>query len=275
MTNNSPLLICTVYNRGEELLTPMVKSLMRQTNKNFRILFVDDGSTDGALESVLKETCAENVLRITTIRVDTQKDRPHCMVSPRGDNNPAYAFNRGIAWALENNYEHIGFFSSDVVFNSTVMRDMEQYLPRLEDLCVHGRAYEQGNHGYSKDGSFCSSSLIRPLGWLFMTHSTVLERAKLQTMNDQWFDESYLGGFAYEDGDFTGRVAIAAGKMVSDDMLLVRHQHHTTDQPGEGHRNNARYARNVWGHPEPWDAGKIRRKDLVVNGHRREFLVLE
>lgn len=257
-----PALICTVYNRGVEILTKTLLAFGRQTNRNFRMIIVDDGSTDGAIEEVIKETQVDDLFRITLLRVDTHANRPDCMKTPRGDNSPVYAFNRGIKWALEHTYEQLIFFSSDIVPNADVMERVGDYLPRFKDICLHAKVAEPGNQGYSSDGTFCSSTLIRPLGWFFGTHARNVDLVKLPATNDQWFDEAYLRGFAYEDGDFTGRVAVATGKMVIDDRIYVEHQQHTTDQPSDGHRHNALYTRKRWGHPEPWDTGRVRREDL-------------
>jgi glycosyltransferase involved in cell wall biosynthesis len=270
---SSTVLICTVYNRGEEILTKTLQAFCDQTVTNFRMLIVDDGSTDGAIEKAIKNTKADELLRLTVLKVDTHADRPHCMKTPRGDNSPVYAFNRGIQWAKENGYENLIFFSSDIIPAPDVIEKTGNYLPRFKDICFHAKVMEPGNQGYAKDGTFCSSTVIRPLGWFFGTHIRNIDRVKLNTTVDEWFDECYLRGFAYEDGDFTGRVAIATGKMVIDDNIFVLHQHHSTDQPSVGHRNNALYARKHWGHPEPWDTGMIKREDLWVSQGVREFRV--
>jgi hypothetical protein len=165
------------------------------------------------------------------------------------------AFNRGIKWAIDQGFEWLCLFSSDIIADRDLMHKMWGYLPKFETHCVHARAHEPGNNGYSPDGEFCSSKVIRPLGWFWGTHVDNITRAELKP--GQYYDERFLNGFAYEDGDFTGRVACATGRVIIDDRLTVEHQHHTTDQPGSGHRHNSQLAARRWGHAEPWDTKRV------------------
>jgi glycosyltransferase involved in cell wall biosynthesis len=193
--------------------------------------------------------------RLTVICASTEKARPGAHIEPTGHNNPSYVFNRGIEYARAMGYEYVFFMSSDMIMEPDSLKiAIEEYGDELQNIFLHAKTYsiEDRNHPVNPDGRgylFCGSQRPRPLGWFWGT-------ALKHVLNQNGYDERFLGGIGYEDDDITGRVALEIGEVVIDDRVCGRHQYHKSfvAQPGScvfnAHLNQSR-----WGDSQLWSGG--------------------
>ena len=262
-----PIFIATVFNRQLDVLEKSLCGWAAQTNKDFVVHYVDDGSTTNTLDQAIENIVGgSGILDVRITRTDTKRDRPGTFQLPSGHNNPAYAFNVGIQQSIAWGFDAIFLFSSDIVAEPHLRENLQRYLPQLKGACVHARAWDPTFRHLGtpvrprpvvSQHDFCSASVPRPLGWFWGTHVENIVASRIE--QGQYYAEGFLQGFAYEDGDFTGRVALATGKVVIDDRLEVMHQPHPrsydNNAPGlERCTINAAYARSKWGgEATPWD----------------------
>lgn len=117
--NENPMIdvVMPVYNVAPYLVQS-IESVLNQTYKHFRLIIVDDGSTDGS-----GEIC------------DKYKTNPHVMVVHRENGGLSAARNTGIE---HSNAEYIAFIDSDDWIESTYLDTMRYYIQQevCDIVCV-------------------------------------------------------------------------------------------------------------------------------------------
>ena len=106
------LAIVVTYNR-KELLKESIEALLNQTYKNFDILIVDNNSSDGTYNEVVKNY--ENLKYLNT-----------------GSNiGGAGGFNLGMKYAIENGYDYAWLMDDDSIAISTALESVVQKSKKL------------------------------------------------------------------------------------------------------------------------------------------------
>ncbi len=193
---------------SEKTIADLLEALKRQTRKDFEVILVDDGSTDGTVK------VAEESGKGLNLRIVRQK--------PRG---PAAARNLGAEKARG---EIIVFTDSDCVPDE---RWLEEMVKPFEDESIVG---VQGTYR-----TLNRDSLIARLeGYEIERRHRRMERKKftdfVATFSAAYrkevfkkfggFDESYPAASG-EDPDLSYRIAKAGGKMVFNPRAFVYHRH--------------------------------------------------
>lgn len=124
--------IIPVYN-AKEYLHKCLRSVVEQTLKDFEIILIDDGSTDGSL--MIEKQYAQNDLRIKIIEQQNQ--------------GPAQARNRGIDAATG---EYIAFIDADDWVHPNMLQEYQKAIDTSDaDLVICG--FEYYLHGMRKSVS--------------------------------------------------------------------------------------------------------------------------
>ena len=109
---NKILTIVVTYNR-KELLRESIEALLNQTYKDFDILIVDNNSSDGTYNEVVKNY--ENLKYLNT-----------------GSNiGGAGGFNLGVKYAIENGYDYAWLMDDDSIATSTALESVVQKSKKL------------------------------------------------------------------------------------------------------------------------------------------------
>ena len=225
----------TLYNRPPLVLLNTLGAIGKAALSvpDTEVLIVDDGSNLDYSEIV---EAMSKLMPMRMIRCDTSKERPGTY-SINGLNNPAYASN----FALQHvDAETLFWMSSDIMPTPWVMRDALTmdlskvvYMPCVVDL--------------DSQCPYLSPDRLTPYGW-FMASAT-------QNFRDVGWDEEYLKGIAFEDNDFTARLAQKVGRFIIDTRWTVWHQSHPQTAYSDdlvGHNINRDYTIKKWG-GIPWD----------------------
>jgi GT2 family glycosyltransferase len=104
------------YN-GKEMLSKCLASLMVQTYKDFTIVVIDNGSTDGSCNA-LEMDFSEKVSVLTMSH----------------NTGFAYAVNKGIEWALQQKSEYVFVLNNDTIVDSECLERL------VTALCEHSDA---------------------------------------------------------------------------------------------------------------------------------------
>ena len=247
--------VMTLYNREHLVVMNTLAALARTgIGKDAELVVVNDGSTldySGVLGFA-------GDIPVKVVECDTAKDRPGTYVIGEGHNNPAHANNVGLA-ACEGDY--VAWLSSDCMiqphsFDRAFKRDLSQwvYFPSVIDIPT-GEVW-------------LGASRIAPFNWFFVT-----TRENVEAVGG--WDENYLKGMAYEDNDFTARLAQRVGRLVVDLDTMCFHQHHEQTAYSDGLKGcetNKAYTGEKWG-GIPWYESEGCPLNKQLYGQGREIVV--
>ena len=116
-------IIVPIHNR-KKFTRQCLLSLIKQTNKNFLIIIIDDGSTDGSGEMINNEFPEVIVLN--------------------GDGNLWWtkATNLGVKYALEQDAEFILTLNNDTILNEDYIEKMIYWVERKKDALLGSFAFD-------------------------------------------------------------------------------------------------------------------------------------
>lgn len=212
-TYNLPLVYIVIPNKnGKDHLSYSLQSLFRTSYPNYRVVLVDDGSTDGSLMYVAREFRDVTIIRNS------------------GKIGFAGAVNTGIRHALNAGAAYIAVSNSDV---KVLPEWLDLVLPQFADSPNAGlvgfteitREREELFYAFSTAGAtVVSRSVQRLAGCLYLCSAAVFGEIGL-------FDEDY---FMYgEDNDLFFRL-LSAGFTIVETNVPVWHY-------GEGSSRNAKF----------------------------------
>ena len=233
--------LMTVYNRPHLALLNTLTALGKNDLTETEIVIVDDGSSVDY--SAIQEAYA--ALPIKWVRVDTAVDRPGSY-SIDGYNNPSYAWNCALAAASG---ETVHIISSDTLLPPHSLASARKRM--LNKVVYCGMVVDMDTAA-----EYLGSQRVAPLGWFLSTTKTQL--TKIADANGHVWDEGYLQGIAFEDNDFTARLALSVGRVVVDLSVCCWHQSHPQlaySDDMKGWKANEAYTLKKWG-GIPWSNKK-------------------
>ncbi len=188
-----------VWNAGP-FLAPAVASLLAQTETDFELLAVDDGSTDGSRETLHQLAAADRRVRL--------------IEHGQGNEGIATARNRLLEAARKSGSPFVAFLNHDDLARPERLRRQMTYLeehPRVGWLGSNHALIDADGRDLGNRSDWPRRDLeIRWLGLLDCPtrFSTVTVRASLlAAMASPWFDPAYA---VYSDYDFVSRALAAA-----------------------------------------------------------------
>lgn len=227
----------TVFDRDERVLMNTLHALARTGLPGTEVLVVDDGSTIDyssfwpAFEGIMP-------LRVTSRNtIESVEGAYHI----GGHNNPAWVNNRALELVET---EKVIFLSSDCIvqphlFDALARHDLAKAMvsTRVVDL-DSGKVY-------------CGTERPFPMQWCLATTTK-------NAIECGGFDEEYVKGMAFEDADFSARLALLTGKAVIDLGVTSWHQSHPAvyySDDGKGYKISEEYTKRKWGGGIPWARG--------------------
>lgn len=248
-------IIIPTYNRAA-MVCDAIDSVLAQSYRDFEVLVVDDGSTDGTQE-VLRERYGDR------IRYFYQENQGRAAARNKGirESEGKYlVFLDSDDWLLPNGLEiQVGFLDRhpevDVVYGDGYYCDAQGR--RLQRIAEERPAIPE-------DGLLAVMVLHN---LVVATHSAMVRRRTLELLGDPWFDESLRGT---EDADLWLRVAAAGACFASHDEPICMYRLHGGNASSRTHPRWARRWRSVQ---------RFKRKTLEADffpalplWSRREFL---
>ena len=219
MKKNVPLsIIVPIYN-VEKYIGSLVNSLVKQTNKNFEVIFIDDGSTDESIQ-ILKEIMAGSEQEFSF------------KLLQQVNQGLSSARNIGI---LNATGEYIFFLDSDdeieINFVETILTSCYKYSQPDTLIFDHSSIDEFGNaldsnygHGsiYRQKDLCTSEQILTALSkgeipgtaWSFVTKRSVIEK----------HDLLFSVGKNFEDNNFTPKVFYFSKNIVVISLRLYRYR---------------------------------------------------
>lgn len=219
MKKNVPLsIIVPIYN-VEKYIGSLVNSLVKQTNKNFEVIFIDDGSTDESIQ-ILKEIMAGSEQEFSF------------KLLQQVNQGLSSARNIGI---LNATGEYIFFLDSDdeieINFVETILTSCYKYSQPDTLIFDHSSIDEFGNALDSNYGhrsiyrqkDLCTSEQILTAlskgeipgtAWSFVTKRSVIEK----------HDLLFSVGKKFEDNNFTPKVFYFSKNIVVISLRLYRYR---------------------------------------------------
>lgn len=203
--------VTPTYNRVE-MVCESIDSVLDQTFRDFEIIVVDDGSTDGT-GSLLHQRYGDR------IRYHYQRNQGRAVARNRGiraSRGEYLVFLDSDDWLLPRALEiQVGFFDS-----------------RPEVDVVYGDGYycDEGGTPFQliseerplvPDGELLAIMVLHNV--IVATHSAMVRRRALDVLGDPWFDEGLRGP---EDADMWLRLAAAGLSFASHDQPVCRYRLH-------------------------------------------------
>ena len=211
-------IIVPIYN-VEKYIGSLVNSLVKQTNKNFEVIFIDDGSTDDSMQ-ILKEIMAGSEQEFSF------------KLLQQVNQGLSSARNIGI---LNATGEYIFFLDSDdeieINFVETILTSCYKYSQPDTLIFDYSRIDEFGNaldsnygHGsiYRQKDLCTSEQILTALSkgeipitaWSFVTKRSVIEK----------HDLLFSVGKKFEDNNFTPKVFYFSKNIVVISLRLYRYR---------------------------------------------------
>jgi glycosyltransferase involved in cell wall biosynthesis len=219
-------ILLTVYNRPVGVLSSVLRHLEANGLDDSEVVIVDDGSTiDYSPVAIHYEH-----LPITWLK---KEQGPAYRIN--GSNNPAAAWNFAIEHSSGDN---VVLLSSDCKIHKDTLRAIGEN---------GGKFWQPAVSDWKTASVFLGRTRIYPMGWVAAMPRTVVEKIN-------GFDEEYMNGMAFEDNDFTARVALETGQVVIDEMRWAVHISHPLTNYSDDRRGfkiSEAYTRKKWG-GIPW-----------------------
>jgi len=237
--------LMTVHDREPEVLLATLRSLHRCGLSDIELIIVDDRSEMDY--SWIREYAKP---RFTSVKWIPTGEYEGFRVEGYG--NPAHAFNVGLNLATG---DRLVIMSSDVIVTPGAVKSMNRfwspdvlYTPKVIDMDLYRE--------------YCGPTRPFPMPWfLVVPTKTALEVGG--------WDETFLGGFCFEDNDFVGRVLLQLGVVRCDWDAVVYHQSHvqpaydvTSEEVVAANDRNKALCRQKWsgipfdGELTPWTMTK-------------------
>lgn len=222
--------LMTLFDRPRREFQNVLCQLRKQDLTSTEIIIVDDCSTKDY--SSTKSYIQQYEMPVEWIRLE-QKDYPDHTYRIGSYNNPVKAWNTALDAA---NGDIIVTLASDVMIQKGALRHAKK--PGRGVWCCSIIDMDSGTE-------YLGRSRIAPYGW-FMSWN--------REFNEVRWDEEYLRGMAFDDNDFSARLALSANRVEINMSIRGFHQSHFPTAYSDGHRGhdiNERYTWKKWG-GVPW-----------------------
>lgn len=222
--------VMTIFNRPLIVVTNTLMYL-RQALPDSPVVIVDDGSDK--LPN-LREMCES--FRCEYVRCDTVAEVEGCY-HINGSNNPAHAFNVGLARV---DTPLVVLMSSDIMPQVRFGDVIKHY---AEASVFANAAWSPTVVDLQSGAPFLAPNVLWPMPWFL-----VCDRERLRKVGD--YDENYCKGIAFEDNDLSARLLTDLGALIVDGNCVAWHQSHPQtaySDGGKGWSINEAYTRQKWG----------------------------
>ncbi len=222
--------LMTLFDRPRREFQNVLAQLRKQDLTATEVVIVDDGSTKDY--SRIRSYIDQHEMPVRWIRLEPE-DYPEHTYRIGGYNNPVLAWNTALD-AAEG--EIIVTLASDVLIPKNALKRAKT--PGRSVWCC-------GVIDIDTNQEYLGRSRIAPYGW-FMSWNRNFH-------NVRW-DQEYLRGMAFDDNDFSARLALSAGRVDIDLSIRAFHQSHFPTAFSDGHKGhdiNERYTWKKWG-GVPW-----------------------
>jgi glycosyltransferase involved in cell wall biosynthesis len=223
-------IITTFYNRPARVFDSFVYQMNRNELKGCELIAVDDGSDRRLADNRI---AIEHHYPTLPLRWVSLEPEPTAY-SINGYNNPTRAWNHALSVAEG---DIIVVVASDVLIPDVTIDTAR--------IGARERVWMCAVTDIGSGQQYLGHQRIAPFGWVMAWN-----RAK----HDVRWDEEYMKGMAFDDNDFTARLALAFGQIWIDMGLTAFHQSHDPVAYSDGlkgHAINERYTREKWG-GIPW-----------------------
>lgn len=226
--------ILTVHDRPEIELLRVLQQIAKNDLRDAEVLVIDDGSETDYSDVIAS---MEPFLPLRWERWPTLEHKPETY-HISGHKNPAFVNNKAIELA---HGENLIWLSSDVLIPSHTVERLGRWDLSTRSVTARIIDIDTGN-------VFCGKERPMFACWL-------LACSKANALAVDGFDEELLKGMAFDDNDFTAKLALLTGKMVIDSSILAFHQSHAPlylSDGGVGYQKSHKYVLDKWG-GIPWD----------------------
>lgn len=249
--------LMTLFDRDSREFQNVLAQLRKNDLTATEIVIVDDGSTKNY--SRIKSYIEQHEMPVKWVRLEPT-DYPEHTYRIGKYNNPVKAWNAALDHAEG---EIIVTLASDLLIPKGALKRAKT--PGKSVWCCGVVDIDSGKE-------FLGRSRIAPYGW-FMSWN--------RNFHDVRWDEEYLRGMAFDDNDFSARLALSSKRVDIDLSITAFHQSHAQTAYSDGHKGhdiNERYTWKKWG-GIPWTGTEhdplVVRKSLqsgihVLHVERRE-----
>lgn len=241
--------LMTLFDRDSREFQNVLAQLRKQDLSSTEIIIVDDGSTKDY--SRIQSYIHQNEMPTRWIRLE-KKHYPDHTYRIGDYNNPTLAWNTALDASQG---DIIVILASDLLLPKNALKRAKT--PGKSVWCCGVVDIDSGIE-------YLGRSRVAPLGW-FMSWN--------REYHDVRWDEEYLRGMAYDDNDFTGRLALSSKRIDIDLTVTAYHQSHYATAYSDGHKGhdiNERYTWKKWG-GIPWSGDEydplITQQSLHDNMH--------
>lgn len=227
MTNKPLVSVIVPFFNAEKFIGEAIDSVLAQTNEQWELLLVDDGSTDGSTELAL-HYAADQPEKVHYLQHENHRNRGVCVTR-----------NLGI---IEARGEFIALLDADDVWSS---RKLERQVTLLASFPEAAMVYGPSQYWFSWNGTEIGRDYVRNLG---VPPDTLIEPPTLLTLallskaptpcpsnilvrrsvveNVGGFEESFSGIYQlYEDQAFLAKVCLKHAVFVSGECWDKYRQH--------------------------------------------------
>lgn len=244
-------IVLVTYN-AEHCIRQCLESLIRQSFRDFSLIVIDNGSTDGTLSLI-------------------EKDFPNLRLIKRRENQGfSKAYNNGIAWAV--NCDYVLCLNQDAFLESDYLAELVSFSDKTpEAACVSGKllrynsvidepttiidslglGIRRTHLAYNiAEGEDDENNLSQPVEVFGVPATAVLYRrtaldytALKRSGRNEYFDEDF---FAYkEDVDLSWRLRLAGYKSFIVPKAIAYHVRSAQKQPKKERRNRRPLVRQL------------------------------
>jgi glycosyltransferase involved in cell wall biosynthesis len=240
--------LMTLFDRPTREFQNVLHQLRKNDLTGTEIIIVDDGSTKDY--SRIRSYIDQHEMPVKWVRLEKEDYPDYTYYIGENYNNPALAWNT----ALDNaEGEIIVLMGSDILLPVGALKRAKT--PARGVWCC-------GIVDIDTSTEFLGRSRVAPYGW-FMSWNRMF--------HDVRWDLEYLRGMAYDDNDFSARLALSAKSVDIDLSCTAYHQSHPPTAYSDGHKGhdiNERYTWKKWG-GIPWDGCETDPLEVTMNMRNR------
>lgn len=235
--------VIPLYNKSSSV-EHTVKSVLAQTWRDYEIIIVNDGSTDGS-DHVVQRI---NDLRIRVIH--------------QSNAGVSAARNRGI---FESNYEYIAFLDADDSWDPTYLEEMERLITDIPDAGMYGCAFDEIHKGMSVSRDFALTDNFRGIiknyfiharqSHLFGSSATIIRKEAF--LKAGLFDTRLSVG---EDIDLWFRIAYYHPVAFYNKVL----SHYNTSFPNRAMNRKHDYSHSILSHTSKYSIFEKENEDFKI-----------
>lgn len=186
--------VTPIYNRKDNL-DRFISSFLNVNYSNYKLVIIDDGSTDGSSE-IIKSKYPEVEVLV-------------------GNGNLwwAGATNLGIKWALKNNYDYVLTYNDDQICDNNFLNELIVLTEKYPNSILSSHIYYMSNKEKLLSGGMILNPRTRELEWVFPEKGTKKNEAyeidvtagysvlipsdlfrRIGLFKEQWFPQIFMEG---------------------------------------------------------------------------------